>query len=157
MPTIHGATRFILRLIHFPPRLLYAVGLGPLIGQLVLLLTTTGRRTGRTRVTPLQYEEIDGTLYVAAARGPKADWFRNLMADPNVEVQIKARRFRGKAVPIRDPQQIADFLETRLQRHPKMVGAILRAEGLPVPPNRGQLERYAAKLALVALKEADEL
>ena len=35
----------------------------------VLLLTTTGRRSGMPRVTPLQYEEIDGTIYLAAARG----------------------------------------------------------------------------------------
>jgi len=35
---------------------LYAVGLGPVVGRLVLLLTTTGRKTGLPRVTPLQYE-----------------------------------------------------------------------------------------------------
>ena len=34
-------------------RLLYAIGLGPLIGRIILLLTTTGRRSGMKRVTPL--------------------------------------------------------------------------------------------------------
>ena len=48
--------RFLLRLLHLPPRLAYAIGLGPLLGRFVLLMTTTGRKSGRRRVTPLQYE-----------------------------------------------------------------------------------------------------
>ena len=39
-------------------RVLYAIGLGPLIGRIILLLTTTGRKSGKKRVTPLQYEKI---------------------------------------------------------------------------------------------------
>jgi len=38
-------------------RALYALGLGRLIGRLILLLTTTGRKSGLPRVTPLQYSE----------------------------------------------------------------------------------------------------
>ena len=41
-------------------RFLYVIGLGPVVGNIVVLLTTTGRKTGRRRVTPVQYEEIDG-------------------------------------------------------------------------------------------------
>ncbi len=61
---MHRIPKFILRFIHLPPRLLYAVGLGPLIGNLVLLLTTTGRKTGKRRVTPLQYELINNKIYL---------------------------------------------------------------------------------------------
>jgi deazaflavin-dependent oxidoreductase (nitroreductase family) len=144
--------KLILRLIHLPPRLLYAVGLGPFMGRIVLLLTTTGRKTGLPRTTPLQYEEVDSAIYVAAAQGQKADWFRNIVANPNVEVRLKSHRLQGTAEPITDPARIADFLELRLRRHPKMVAAILRLEGLPAQPSRAQLERYASKLALVAIK-----
>ena len=68
------------------PITLYRLGLGPLIGRLVLLLTTTGRKSGLPRVTPLQYELIDGAYYVGAALGLKADWLRNLQADPRVRL-----------------------------------------------------------------------
>ena len=51
-------------------RLLYAAGLGPLVGKIILLLTTTGRKSGLKRITPLQYEEIDGKYYLGSARGP---------------------------------------------------------------------------------------
>ena len=76
-------------------RFLYAIGLGPVLGRIILLLTTTGRKSGRRRVTPVQYEEIDGVLYVGSARGSKADWVRNIAADPCIEVRIKNRRFHG--------------------------------------------------------------
>ena len=130
---------------------LYAIGLGRLVGRLVLLLTTTGRKTGLPRVTPLQYEEIDGAIYLGSSRGQKADWFRNILADPHVEVRVKARRFRGVAETVTDPLRIADFLELRLRRHPKMIGAIMQREGLPAWPERAQLEAYAAKLTMVVI------
>ncbi len=60
---------------------LYAMGLGPLVGKFVLLLTTTGRKTGKKRITPLQYEEIEGEYFLGSARGTKADWYRNLQVD----------------------------------------------------------------------------
>jgi len=56
------------------------------------------------------------------------------------------------AETITDPARIADFLELRLRRHPKMIGAILQREGLPAQPDRAQLESYAARLALVVIR-----
>jgi hypothetical protein len=103
-------------------------------------------------VTPLQYEEIDGTIYVAAALGQKADWYRNILANPKVEVWVKSRRFGGLAEPITDPSCITDFIKVRLRRHPKMVSAILRADGVAGQPTRAELEQYAARLTLVAIR-----
>ena len=138
-------------------RALYAIGLGPLIGRLVLLLTTTGRKSGLPRVTPLQYEEIDGAIYLGSSRGQKADWFRNILANPHVEVRVKSRRFRGVAETVTEPARIADFLELRLRRHPRMIGAILQHEGLPARPERAQLESYAARLAMVVIRPEEEI
>lgn len=154
MSAFARAPRRLLQLIHYPPRLAYALGLGPLVGSVILLLTTTGRKSGRPRVTPLQYEESDGILYLGAARGSKADWVRNILADPKVTICVKGRRFQGLAEVISDVSRIADFLELRLKRRPKMVGAMLRSEGLSIPPSRAQLEAYAAGLTLVAVREA---
>lgn len=143
------------RLLRIPPRLLYGLGLGPVYGRLVLLLTTTGRRSGLPHVTPLQYEEVDGVIYVGAARGPKADWYRNIQANPAVEVRVRSRRFRGLAEPITDPGRIADILELRLRRHPRMVGAIFRLAGFTAKPTRPQLEEYARQRPLVAIRAVE--
>ncbi len=133
-------------------RLLYALGLGPLIGKMILLLTTIGRKSGQLRVTPLQYEEINGEYYLGAARGLKADWVRNIAANPQVELRVGAKRVPGRAEIVTDAVRMADFLEVRLQRHPLMIGLIMqKAHGLPKHPNRAQLEALSAKEALVII------
>jgi deazaflavin-dependent oxidoreductase (nitroreductase family) len=133
-------------------RFLYAVGLGPLVGKIILLLTTTGRKSGQPRVTPLQYEEINGEYCLGAARGLQADWVRNLQANPQVEVRVGARHLHGKAEVVTDPVRIADFIEIRLQRHPVMIGLIMqKAHGLSKHPSRAELEQIAASEALVII------
>lgn len=148
--------KLLWRALRFPPQLLYKLGFGRIYGRLVLLLTTTGRKSGKPHVTPLQYEEIDGAFYIGAARGQQADWFRNIVANPHNVVQVKSRRFRGVAEPITDPVRIADFLALRLQRHPRMVGAILQIAGLPSKPSRAQLEEYASNRAMVVIRPGEE-
>jgi deazaflavin-dependent oxidoreductase (nitroreductase family) len=131
-------------------RVLYAIGLGPLIGRIILLLTTTGRKTGLKRITPLQYEEIDGKYYLGSARGLQADWVRNIQANQSVGVRVKSLKFQGIAEVVTDPSRFADFVEVRLQRHPFMVGIVLqKAHGLPKQPSRKQLEALAENEALV--------
>ena len=139
-------------------RFMYAVGLGPIVGKIVLLLTTTGRKSGQPRVTPLQYEKIDGKYYLGSARGAKSDWYRNIEADHRVEVRVKNRRFRGVAEVVTDPGRIADFLEVRLQRHPHMIGLLMeKAHHLPRRPTRQQLEELAAAEAMVVITPIETL
>lgn len=65
-----------------------------------LLLTTTGRRSGRPRTLPLIYTEADGGYVVIASKGGAPchpAWYRNLQANPDVDVQVKDRRFHARA------------------------------------------------------------
>ena len=133
-------------------RFLYAIGLGPVIGKIVLLLTTTGRKSGLPRVTPLQYELINGNYCLGAARGKKADWVRNIEANSKVKVRVKNLNFEGEARVCHDPVEIADFLETRLRHHPLMIGLIMqKAHNLPRRPSRQQLEELAADEVMVVV------
>jgi deazaflavin-dependent oxidoreductase (nitroreductase family) len=69
-------------------------------GSTVLLLTTTGRKSGEPRTKPLIYA-ADGDRYViVASRGgaPKhPSWYLNLQQTPEVEVQVKDEVFRARA------------------------------------------------------------
>jgi deazaflavin-dependent oxidoreductase (nitroreductase family) len=69
-------------------------------GTTVLILTTTGRRSGESRSTPLIYQP-DGDAYAVVASKGGADeppaWYLNLEADPNVEVQVLGDRFDARA------------------------------------------------------------
>lgn len=62
----------------------------------MLLLTTTGRRSGRPHTVPLLYLRVKGELAVIASYGGHAthpDWYRNLLARPRAEVQVNDGRF----------------------------------------------------------------
>lgn len=140
------------RLLRLPPRFFYAIGLSPIQGHLVLLLATTGRKSGHRHVTPLQYEEVNGLFYVLSARGPEADWFQNILVNPRVEVQVASRHFVGIAKAVTAPLDIARILQLRLQRHPRLLSAVLRSDGLSAHPTLPQLERYATKLAMAIIR-----
>ncbi|MGH2608374.1 MAG: nitroreductase family deazaflavin-dependent oxidoreductase [Tepidiformaceae bacterium] len=69
-------------------------------GVPTLLLTTTGRRTGRALLLPLIYGRDGDHYLVVASRGGATDhpsWYKNLVAHPEVEVQVKADRFKARA------------------------------------------------------------
>jgi deazaflavin-dependent oxidoreductase (nitroreductase family) len=78
----------------------------PLTGH-VMLLRTRGRHSGLVREAPLGYVVRDGAVYCVAGYGEPTPWFRNLVADPSVEVILPTRRFKGHALPVTDP---ADWL-----------------------------------------------
>lgn len=64
---------------------------GPMQGAPVLLLTTTGRRSGASHTTPVGYIDIGGRLAVAASNGGSdqvPDWFLNLGASDRVRVEL---------------------------------------------------------------------
>ncbi len=65
-----------------------------------LLLTTTGRKSGKRQVLPLIYGKTPtGYAIVASKGGAPAHpaWFLNLSAEPEVDVQVEAKKFRAKA------------------------------------------------------------
>jgi deazaflavin-dependent oxidoreductase (nitroreductase family) len=83
---------------------LYRLSGGRLMGRTgaapILLLTTTGRKSGRGRTVPLLYLKDDGNLVIVAslAGAPKHPaWYLNLEANPNVTLQVGSQRFAGTA------------------------------------------------------------
>ena len=73
---------------------------GRLEGMPVLLLTTTGRRSGRRRTVPLTYFEDGDALVVVGSKGGSPrhpDWYLNLLADPAVEAQVGSEHRRLRA------------------------------------------------------------
>jgi deazaflavin-dependent oxidoreductase (nitroreductase family) len=72
---------------------------GPFEGAPMLLLHTTGRKSGRERVNPLVYLQVgdDIAIFGSKAGAPTdPDWYRNLAANPEVTVEID-----GETVPMR--------------------------------------------------------
>jgi deazaflavin-dependent oxidoreductase (nitroreductase family) len=69
-------------------------------GSKILLLTTTGRKTGEARTTALIYETADDTYVIVASKGGAPEhpgWYENLAKEPQVELQVKDEVFPARA------------------------------------------------------------
>ena len=79
---------------------------GKIQGLPVLLLTTTGRKTGKKRITPLGYFQHDGYYVITAsfaAFGAKPGWFYNLKNNPEVALQIQDKQLAATAETVSHP------------------------------------------------------
>jgi deazaflavin-dependent oxidoreductase (nitroreductase family) len=79
---------------------------GPIEGMnrdRLLLLTTTGVRSGKARTTPMMFHRDGDRLLVIASNvgaSTHPDWYLNLVADPRVVVEVGAEQFDATAVPL---------------------------------------------------------
>lgn len=79
-----------------------------LVNNDMLLLTTTGRSSGRAHTVPLLYLRDEPDVIVIASWGGRdhaPDWYLNLAADPAVDVQIDSTSWRGVAAELTEPQR----------------------------------------------------
>jgi deazaflavin-dependent oxidoreductase (nitroreductase family) len=94
-----GILRALLRL----PIWLYRLNLGWLLGKRFLLLTHTGRKSGKTHRTVIEVVDHDpdsGTYTVASGWGEGADWYRNILKTPEVTIQVGRHESQVRAVPL---------------------------------------------------------
>lgn len=88
---------------------------GKIVGLDVLLLTTTGRKSGKQRTRPLCFFP-DGDDYIIIASNGGSDshpsWYFNIKANPNVSVQFKRQTFAAEASEVPQPER--DKLWARL-------------------------------------------
>lgn len=74
--------------------------MGRMAGLDILLLTTTGRKSGKPRTTPLGYFDQDGDYVIIASNGgadTHPQWFLNLKSNPDVSIEIKDKKISAKA------------------------------------------------------------
>lgn len=106
--------------------------LHPLLSQVMISITFTGRKSGRRFTTPVAYSRQGKTLYVLA-NGP---WWRNLRGGAPVTVWLQGIERCGRAFATDDPAELLPFLRRRLAE----IGGV----------------RYARRLALSDLDSTRE-
>lgn len=77
----------LMKLLYRSPLLLYRLGLGKLVGRLFMVITTTGRKSGLPRRAVVEFHTYNGRKYVYSGWGGRAQWYKNLQADPLVTIQ----------------------------------------------------------------------
>jgi deazaflavin-dependent oxidoreductase (nitroreductase family) len=84
-----------------------AVNIWPAVGGRIMVITHTGRKSGLRRRTPVNYALINGDLYCTAGFGAVSDWYRNILANPEVEIWLPGEWRQGIAEDIsQDPRRI---------------------------------------------------
>jgi len=77
---------WVLKRLYRFPILLYRLGLGKLIGKMILILSTNGRKTGKVRRTAVEYFRHKGQIYVISGFGHRPDWYQNVLTNPHVTI-----------------------------------------------------------------------
>ena len=128
-------------------------GFGPLFvspaGGSILLLRTTGRRSGLVREAPLGYVIADGSIYVCAGFGRRTGWLANIGSEPSVEVMLPGARLRCLAGEVTDRAEFDAVLPALI----RALGAVGRAT-VPdaVAPAGGTLDAWFGTLPLVRIR-----
>jgi deazaflavin-dependent oxidoreductase (nitroreductase family) len=131
--------------------LMFRLGLGwwcqpwPRVTGQILVLVHQGRKTGLTRRTPLNFAMIDGDLYVTAGFGAAADWYRNVRADPHVEVWLPDEWWEAVAEDVSDHPNRLSLMRAVL------VGSGFAAHAFGVSPRLPdeRLDQLTAKYRLL--------
>jgi deazaflavin-dependent oxidoreductase (nitroreductase family) len=103
-PFVNNAMKFVLRSpVH------------AMVSKTVLLITFTGRKTGKTYTTPVSYSQFDDQVYVFT----HAAWWKNLCSGSPVTLRLRGQVLRGLAEPVTgDKQAIVAGLTEHLRKVP---------------------------------------
>ncbi len=79
-------------------------------------LTVVGRKSGQPRKVTIWYVCKDGVVYLTGGK-ENPQWCRNLRANGDVQVELRGRRFRGRAKLIDEPDEAAAIRQRFVQKY----------------------------------------
>ncbi len=142
------------------PTALYEHGWGWLLGHRFLALTHCGRRTGRQYVTVLEvvrWTPATHEAVVVSGFGPKAQWYRNVLAAGAEEVRIARVRYPAHARVLAHDEAVAVLAD--YERRNRLLAPVVRAvlsrlTGVRYDGSDRARDQIADKLPLVAFTPA---
>ncbi len=105
-----------------------------LVSENVMLVTVTGRKSGKSISTPTNYQLHGNTLWVISWRDRK--WWRNLRGGADIRVLLRGRNVQGRGEVIEEEKAVAQSLSDYYRKAPKIakyVGISLDSVGQPIP------------------------
>ena len=123
------------------PIWLYRFNLGRLLGERMLLLQHTGRKSGKIReavIEVVRHDTDTDTYTVCSGFGTKSQWFQNLQANPDVNIQVGRRKLAVHA-NLLPPEQCGEEMVAYAEAHPQLANNLIQIIGHEVPDS---LEGY---------------
>jgi deazaflavin-dependent oxidoreductase (nitroreductase family) len=87
-------------------------------GEDFCYVTTTGRRSGKPHTIEIWFAAADDAVYLMSGGGDRADWVRNLLADPHVGLRIAEQEWDARARVVTDADEdhrVRRLLATKYQ------------------------------------------
>lgn len=107
----------LLRLGFKAPVFLYHGPVAELLrSRCVMMLTTTGRKSGLPRTNGVSFMPVDGHYVIFSGWGVSSNWYRNLRANPEVVARVGRHRFRATARVIEDPERRVELMRRMRDR-----------------------------------------
>lgn len=91
---------------------------GPFAGRSLVLLTTSGARSGQPRTNPLAYTTDGDRMIVIASKGgapTNPDWYHNVVANPLVTVEVGTEKYQARAVVVEGAERERLFAQMAAQ------------------------------------------
>lgn len=136
------------------PIVLWRMGLGPLLGRVFILITHTGRKSGLPRRTMTEYHVLNGRKYVPCAFGERAQWYKNIMADPHVTIQTADGTEHVIARRVTDDDELLAVYDLLRRRNPLMLNWYLESMG--IEPTRDGLLAGKDRVYILTFEPTDE-
>lgn len=140
------------RAVYRLPILEWRLGLGPLFNRTLLILSTTGRKSGLVRRTAVQYHICNGRIYVLNGYGDRPDWYRNLLADPRVTIQSAGGVLHARGQRVTNEDELNDAYDCF--EHSSALRVVVRLMGLPM--TRETFLANREQFCLIAFDPTDE-
>lgn len=135
----------VMRLVFKIPVLFYRLRMPWMVPRRILILVTTGRRTGKPRCTALEYGYDGRRYFLMSGWKGKSDWYRNALANPRVQVWLGRQRMTCRAEPATN-EETAQEMEAILKIFPAAVNIWARCSGVQYDGSRASLLRMAEAL-----------
>jgi deazaflavin-dependent oxidoreductase (nitroreductase family) len=142
------------RFVFKAPLILWRMGMGRMLGQSMLVLTTWGRKSRLPRHTALSYTIHDGKVYLAPGWPERADWYKNLQADPQVSVQLGEGFYHATARRVTEKAEFATVAAELLKFGDAYLIPWLNSLG--IEPTEEDLIAKRDRLVLLALDWSNE-
>lgn len=137
------------------PLALWRMGLGPLMGRLMMVTTTTGRQSGLPRRVMTEYQVLEGKKVVPCAFGERAQWYKNIQADPHVTIQTSQGTESVIARRVTDDEELLAIYNMGLRRNPVMLKWYLSSLGID-PEDPDHLLANKAKVYFITFDPTDD-
>ena len=80
----------------------WTINIMPSVSGRIMVIKHRGRKSGREYLTPVNYAVVDGEVYCTAGFGSISDWYKNMKANPNVEIWLPEGKRKANAEDVSD-------------------------------------------------------